>query len=295
MDFLILAAIGLVAGLLGGMLGVGGSIVMIPAMTEAFGPQQHLYQAAAMIVNFFVVVPAAILHWRAGAVMGQVVRRMAPLAVMAVVLGVLASEWPGFRGSGQTYLMIIFGVFIAYVASRHARILLRLQAETVAGRCFDPKRDGWRAGLLAGMPTGFAAGLLGIGGGTLCVPLQSRMLGVPLRSAIGNSATTIVMLSCIGAVSKNYALATRHPEYALIDSLQLAGALIPTAFLGSLIGSRLTHRLPLRALRLILVVFLTVAAVRMVQRGWSKREPSPPIAKRADSAPTPSQHPPNAP
>ena len=67
-DLIALALIGLLAGLLGGLLGIGGSIVMIPAMTEVLGPDQHLYQAAAMTVNFFVVVPAVIRHSRAGAI-----------------------------------------------------------------------------------------------------------------------------------------------------------------------------------------------------------------------------------
>ena len=53
-----LVVIGLLTGVVGGMLGVGGSIVLIPAMTEVLGPNQHLFQATAMIVNFFVVVPA---------------------------------------------------------------------------------------------------------------------------------------------------------------------------------------------------------------------------------------------
>ena len=70
-EMLILMAIGLCAGLLGGLLGIGGSVVMIPAMSVIFGPAQHLYQGAAMIVNFFVVIPAVIQHRRAGATRGH--------------------------------------------------------------------------------------------------------------------------------------------------------------------------------------------------------------------------------
>ena len=67
----VLAAVGLLAGVLGGLLGVGGSILMIPAMVflfaDRYGPEgQHLYQAAAMIVNLFVVLPAVDRHRRAG-------------------------------------------------------------------------------------------------------------------------------------------------------------------------------------------------------------------------------------
>ena len=92
MDALWLALIGLLAGACGGLLGIGGGIVMIPAMTEVFGPDQHLYQAAAMIVNFFVVVPAVYQHVRAGAVDRSAVRRLIPLGPVAVVAGVALSE-----------------------------------------------------------------------------------------------------------------------------------------------------------------------------------------------------------
>ena len=69
-----IAAIGLMAGTLGGLLGVGGSVIMIPALTAIFGPEQHLYQAAAMAVNVGVAVPAAWRHHGAGAARRDVLR-----------------------------------------------------------------------------------------------------------------------------------------------------------------------------------------------------------------------------
>lgn len=268
MDLLISGIIGLFAGLLGGLLGVGGSIVMIPALTEVFGPKQHLYQAAAMIVNFFVVAPAALHHARAGAVMMPVVRRMVPLAIVAVIVGVAASEWSIFRErGGQAYLIMLFGLFILYVASRQAALLLKRGKPGESKSGFDPDRDGLKAGLLAGVPTGFIAGLLGVGGGIVCVPLQARILGIELRNAIANSATTIIALSLIGAAMKNYALVANHAEYQLADSLRLAATLIPTAIVGSLMGSRLTHRLPLHILRTVFLLFLLIASIRMIYTG----------------------------
>ena len=50
--------IGLVGGCLGGMLGLGGSVFIIPALSLALGPNQHLYQAAALTANIFVAVAA---------------------------------------------------------------------------------------------------------------------------------------------------------------------------------------------------------------------------------------------
>jgi hypothetical protein len=220
-----------------------------------------------MIVNFCVVVPATYRHWRAQAIMPAVVRRMVPMAVGAVLLGVLASEWSVFQGDGQAYLMMLFGLFLLYVAGFNGYLLARGREEHQALRPFDPQLDGWKAAWGAGVPTGFVAGLLGIGGGVVCVPIQNRLLGIPLRNAIANSATTIIALSFIGAVGKNYALAIHHAEYTLHQSLTLAAALLPTAVVGSLIGSGLTHRLPTRVLRIVLVLFLLAASMRMIGRG----------------------------
>ena len=90
--------IGLLCGLTGGLLGIGGSIVMIPAVTELLGPDQHLYQAAAMILTFFVATPAVLQHARAGAIQAATVRRIIPPALVAVVAGVALSELPLFAG-----------------------------------------------------------------------------------------------------------------------------------------------------------------------------------------------------
>jgi uncharacterized membrane protein YfcA len=262
----ICSVVGLLAGLLGGLLGIGGSIIMIPALTEVFGPKQHLYQSACMIVNFFVVVPAVFQHLRAGAVMGAVVRRMAPVAVIAVGLGVLLSELPVFKRGGQAYLIVIFGFFLAYAGVQN---VLRLVDRLRQGKHAPPRSmaSPWKVALGAGAPMGVVGGLLGVGGGIVAVPVQNRMLGIPLRNAIANSASTIIALSFIGAIAKNYALATHHPAYTLSMSLSIAGVLIPSAIVGSLIGGRLTHALPVNVVRVVLVILLFVAAARMVQRG----------------------------
>ena len=66
-QFLWLAVIGLVAGWVGGLMGVGGSLVMIPGLTLLLGSErQHLFQATAMIVNVAVVGPAALKPARRG-------------------------------------------------------------------------------------------------------------------------------------------------------------------------------------------------------------------------------------
>jgi len=268
-ELLILPVIGLAAGLVGGMLGVGGSIVMIPAMTELLGPDQHLYQAAAMIVNFFVVVPAVYQHRRAGAIEIRTVLRILPLALAAVVLGVMLSELHIFADENEAYLQLVFGLFLLTMASTDLYRVLRRNSrnltDAITGKLLTGERlpVGWGAAAAVAVPTGLLSGLLGLGGGVLAVPLQRKFLKAPMRTAIANSATIIVGISFVGAIVKNWALA--HDENYAHRVFALAAILIPTAIGGSLIGSRLTHVLPLRLVKAAFLVLLFLAALRLIQ------------------------------
>lgn len=260
-DYIWLAVIGLVAGLAGGLLGIGGSIVMIPCMNVLFGPQQHLHQAAAMIVNFFVAVPAAYQHGRARAIIWPVVGWMGPAAVIAVLLGVGASELPIFAGPNRRNLVLLFAAFLAFVALRDLYRMFRRPAD-------EPLRSptnspAWKVALLVGLPAGFVAGLLGVGGGIVMVPLQRRILRMPIRQAIANSATAIVLLSPIGAALKNYAVIARGVAPAWWTTFALAAILIPTAMIGAFFGGKLTHTLPVRRVRLAFIIVMLILAARM--------------------------------
>src|SRR5262245_45589690 len=125
-QFLWLAAIGLVAGWVGGLMGVGGSLVMIPGLTLLLGSErQHLYQAAAMIVNVAVVGPAALKHLRAGVTLPAILTWTMPAATLAAVIGVAASNLGVFEGRGQGYLQYLFGAFLVYAAAYNLARLRR--------------------------------------------------------------------------------------------------------------------------------------------------------------------------
>jgi uncharacterized membrane protein YfcA len=282
-DLIALVLIGLFAGYFGGLLGVGGSIIMIPAMTEVVGPDQHLYQAAAMIVNFFVVVPAVIQHARAGAIEWTTVGKLLPLAALAVVLGVGVSELGLFAGAGEAYLRAIFGLFL------FAMCLVELYRLFRPGRNHEsdhlPPRLGWGLALGIAIPVGLVAGTLGVGGGILAVPLQRRFLKVPIRNAIANSAALIIATSLIGASCKNYAYMADNAGSAA--PFLLAVVLIPMAVLGSWIGSRMTHKLPVRVIKTAFLLLMILAAVRLTYQAMcSISRDSRPVVQSAASART---------
>ena len=323
LELLTIAGLGLLAGTLGGMLGVGGSVVMIPGLVwllgRPTGVEQHLYQAAAMIANVAVAVPAALRHRRAGAMVPAVLRGMLPAALGGVILGVWLSNLPVFSGPrGGVWLGRVLAAFLVYVIYANLKKLCRPAVApqppppppppAITDKHTDPPAHdaaGQRApaptptpvhtdgtddtpdtasaplspaggGVAVGSLMGTTAGLMGVGGGALAVPLQQTLIGLPLRQCIANSSAVICVSAAVGAIYKNATLAGRvGPEVAAtleaagqpaIDwrtGLALGLLLAPTAWAGGRLGAALTHRLPLRTIRVAFIALMLVAAWKM--------------------------------
>ncbi len=302
LEIVILAATGSVAGVLGGLLGIGGSIVMIPAMLLLFGNRhgvesQHLYQAAAMIVNFFVASSAAYRHMKAGKMVWPVLKMMIPAAIIGSVAGVYISNLPAFSGHGTIWLSRIFGLFVLYVMLYNLWGVLR-PAKT-ADMVMEPagRIAGWKSALV-GLPVGLGGGLLGIGGGVVAVPLQQIALRIPLQRSIADSSMTIVFVATFGAITKNWTL-SQHVgpngvPFAVTQSLLIAGILIPTAFAGAWVGARLTHSMPLGWLRIVFACLMLYAGCKLLMRVTPSQPVEPPQTAPAlpitpDAAPIPAK------
>ncbi len=267
-----LALLGLAAGVLGGMLGVGGSVIMIPGLTALLGRHQHLYQAAAMIANVAVAVPATLRHLQHRAIVPAVLRWMIPLSLISVVLGVYASNLSLFADhGGGIWLGRLLAVFLVYVIAVN---IVRLNGERSnrEGRslCITPLRSGGIGVVMGGL-----AGLLGIGGGAVAVPMQQVVLHLPLRAAIANSSAVMVISASVGAIYKN---ATLHHhtfestpgvlvQYSWTTSLTLAAVLAPTCWVGGYLGAILTHRLPISLMRIFFIILMIAAAWKMAAWG----------------------------
>lgn len=259
-----IACIGLSAGLLGGLLGVGGSVIMIPSVTILLGPNQHVYQAAAMIANVAVAVPATLRHRKAGAIVMPVVKWMIPVALVFVVIGVAISNLPVFRGSdGGLWLGRILAFFLAYEVVSNIRKILVPASEhhRFEEAHLTPARSASVGSLM-----GAIGGLLGVGGGAVAVPLQQSILKLPLRNCIANSAAVMVLSSCLGAAYKNATL-NQH-GHGVTDGLMLAALLAPTCWVGGHFGARLTHALPIRQVRAVFVLVMAVFAWKMAALPW---------------------------
>ena len=264
MDFFILFIIGLGMGLLGGMLGIGGSVIMIPAMTLVYGENQHLYQAAAMICNFFVSAAAIIAHRKAEAFVGKVLVWLIPAAMVGIVSGVTLSNLTIFSGANSYLLARIFGAFLVYVVIYNSyRLYVSMHPNiTEIIKPMPEKKSAAVFSGFCGAVTGLAAGLLGIGAGTVATPLQQVTLKLPIRKAMSNSAVTIVCIAWLGAIYKNATLPQHGVEIS--ESLKIAACVIPGAILGGFAGGHLMHILPKNIVRAAFILVCILAAVKLL-------------------------------
>ena len=257
-EILEVAAIGLVAGIAGGLAGIGGSLIMLPGLALILGyaddaqTRQHLYMAAAMVVNVLVSLPAARRHHHALSVRFDVARIVLPAMAVTIVLGVVLSNT--FEGRR---LNLLLAAFIAtYCVVNLSRFVRKTPEPEPHHDRSSPPRS-----VLVGAVTGLVAGLLGIGGGVLMVPMLQIFARLPLRQAIGTSSAVMVVTAAVGATIKFATLHTHGLDMG--DAAILVLALGPAAFVGGRIGAMLTHRLPLQTVRVAISALLLIAAARL--------------------------------
>jgi uncharacterized membrane protein YfcA len=112
-------------------------------------------------------------------------------------------------------------------------------------------------GVVGSVAAGLASGLLGIGGGTIKVPLMHLAMGIPLRVATATSNMMIGITAAAGAVI--YVIRGGIDPY-------VAGPTAIGVFIGATAGSRLAHRVDVRYLRWLFVLVLTYTAIQMLLR-----------------------------
>jgi len=263
-----LLGVGLLAGIVGGMLGVGGGIVMIPAMViflgDRYGPNSlHLYKLAAIATSVFVSVPAAVRHLRARAVLTAMLPAILPAATVGTVVGVwVAGNF--FRAEQTHILRRVFGVFLEFA------VVVQLYQDWLAGQgerslrssCPLPSRRLLIGGSV-GLPTGLIAGLLGVGGGIWNVPVQYLLFGVRLRYAIATSSFVVVFVSAVTTIVQGWSVA-HLPGLSLRMGVPLTVCLVPGALVGGWCGAELTHRLPVRWLRYAFGALLALSGLRLI-------------------------------
>jgi uncharacterized protein len=262
---LIFPAIGALSGLLAGLFGIGGGLVIVPALNAVFAAglvamapdaRMHVAIGSSLAVIVFTAMTSVRAHHGYGAVLWPAVRGLAPGIVVGALLGAWLADLLATRS-----LEVVFGIFAT---------LMALQIG------FGPKVEPVAHGSLPGLPSYLGAGTVigsvsalgGIGGGIMTVPYLAWH-AVPLRIAIGTAAACTLPVALSGAVG--YALAgqgTAMPGWSTGYLYWPAiGVLALASMFTAPLGARLAHRLPVKQLRRLFALLLLIVAADMLIGG----------------------------
>ncbi len=258
--WIIYAALGLVAGVLAGLLGVGGGIVIVPMLSIAFDLQglpsqyiQHMALGTSLGTIMFTSISSFRAHHKHGAVNWSVVRRI----TLGIIVGTLAGSWVAAQLSTR-FLKGFFAVFLFYVATQ-----MILNIKPKGGRQL-PGRVGMSA---VGGGIGVVSSLVGIGGGTLSVPFMV-WCNMTMHNAVGTSAAIgfpIAVAGAAGYLINGLKVAADLPPMSLgfLYLPALIGIAV-TSILTAPLGARIAHKLPVAQLKRVFAILLYIMGARMV-------------------------------
>lgn len=256
----ILLVTGGIAGVISGLLGVGGGIVIVPVLFFVFlalhindDVLMHVAVGTSLATIIFTGFMSARSHWRKGSVDTVLLKRWGP----AIAVGVIAGTLIGGNVKGEV-LTLVFAVVAAIVA-----VNMALKPSDAVAKRELPKSP---VKELMGLIIGLFSVMMGIGGGTLTVPILS-FFNYPMKKAVGTAAAIGLIIAIPGALG--YAWfgigVPGRPPFSL-GYVNIAGVLsiIPASMLTAPLGVRIAHAIPDRALRYCFALFLAITSARMI-------------------------------
>lgn len=258
---LALVCAGVVAGFLAGLLGVGGGLVIVPALVwvlEAAAPGgahvQHLAVGTSLAVMVFTSFSSVLAHHRKGAVDWSIVRRMVP----AMVIGTFA----GAQIAGSIPSQALKWFFVAYAYVIAAQMYFNLKP--AASRTMPGTAGTFAAGGVIGVVSSF----VGIGGGSMSVPFMT-WCNVPIHRAIATSAALgwpIAVSGALGYLVSGRAVAGLPWGSVGFVYLPAMVVLLAVTVCFAPLGARMAHRLPVARLKRVFALLMVVMASEML---WS--------------------------
>lgn len=256
----VMLAAGVGAGILAGLLGVGGGIIVVPVLFQVFtimGVDEAIRMQMAVGTSLACIIPTAISsarsHYKRGSVDLELLKSLGIGVIIGVAIGsYLASIVRGPVLSG------IFGV-VAILAALNMAL----------------RPEGWQ--LRQSFPTGIAkyvigivigtiSSMMGIGGGTLTVPTLSAC-NVPVRRAVGTSAAVglvIALPGTVGFITTGFGV--EGTPFGSIGFMNLIGfaCIVPTMILSAPLGAKIAHTIPPKWLGRAFATFLFIVGARML-------------------------------
>ncbi len=252
-------ALGAIVGFLGGLFGIGGGTILVPALLLLFDAQHfppdhllHLALGTSMATIIFTSLSSMRKHHQHGAVEWRVVRQITPGILVGTALGAaLATSIP------QRWLGMFFALLVCFIA-----VQILLDARPKAAR----QLPGIGGMTLVGTFTGSISSLISIGGGTVVVPFLV-WCNVPLRHAIGTSAAVGFPVAVGGTLGYVFTGLGMHG----LPPPNLGFVYLPALFWVALastvtapLGARVAHHMQVGVLRKLFALVLLGLAAKLV-------------------------------
>lgn len=259
----VFGGLGLLAGTLSGLFGIGGGMVIVPGLLYVFQAMNlpsvsvmHLAGGTSMAIMIFTALSSVWSHHRRGDVQWSLVRRILPTVTVGVLSGkVLSNHFNTY------WLETCFGLFLLIVA---VKILLNWlpapDQPTLPGR--------W---LTHGVGTvlGLKSGLLGIGGGAISVPFLLHS-GLSMGKASGTSASFSLPIALIGTVTCLTLVPPGGGFPGTWGTIYWPAVfwVAPFTMMGAPLGTRLCHLVPAKSLKRLFALFLLFLGLRLLWGQW---------------------------
>lgn len=260
-----LVAAGLFAGFVGGLFGIGGGAVVVPAlffMFAALGVDESVRMHLAVGTSLSTIIATSwrslAAHRQAGAVDFEVLRTWGPWIMLGALAGAAVA---GFASTEA--LLLVFGFGLLLIAAQ-------LGLGTPNWRVFrDLPRGVWRA-LTAGS-LGLLSAMMGIGGGAFGVTILT-LSGRPIHQAVATASgfgAAIALPAALGYAVAGWGREGLPPFSAGFVSAPGFFVLAALTMLTAPMGARLAHRLPQQSLKRAFAVFLALVALNMLREAFS--------------------------
>ena len=255
-NWLLLVISGLIAGILAGLLGIGGGTVLVPILL-AFGYTPLQAVATSSLAIVITATSGTIQNWRMGYInFKKVIFLALPAAVTAYFSAGIAKFIPPRNQLVSFGILLLFTIYLVELRKK----LSKKQEESQNEQNQESKIGSIVAPIVTGGLAGMLAGIFGVGGGVIMVPLQMLLLGEPIKRAIQTSLGVIVISSISSA--------TRH---AIEGNILLVQGLILGfgGLLGAQLSTRFLPKLPEQVVSLTFRIGLAVLAVYIFWKAYN--------------------------
>lgn len=257
---LALAVTGAIAGVLAGLLGVGGGIVIVPVLYlifQALGIPADTAMLVATGTSLSTIIPTSISSIKAHQKRGNVDWNTLKLWVPTMMLGVIAGAYVATRVEGEV-LTGVFGVIALLVA---LNMLFRASAPPLKSELPGHFLQRVMASII-----GFFSVMMGIGGGTLGVPTLTAF-NTATHRAVGTAAAFGLVIAIPGALMMMFAASA--PEQAPVGTIGLVNIpgfflIVPLTVLLAPVGVSLGAKIDSTGLKRVFALFLILVGTRMI-------------------------------